>query len=204
MRFTLQAMLDYDNTLLDKITLPEGMDLDIMKDRILYKCGDLYPYIQVPEYLKGAFGRWFEGMNKNIYMMFRALNDDYSPTENTTWTDTTERNHTDKGNSSGNSNIVNTPDTTMSSTTGVNAFNSGTNTEREKSETRNTGTDTTKNNNSSLYNKEEKETTTQSRHGNIGVMTTAQIIQSELEMRKFNLYDEIVKLFEKEFMLQIY
>lgn len=41
-------------------------------------------------------------------------------------------------------------------------------------------------------------------HGNIGVTTTQQMIQSELELRKFNIYDYISGLFEQDLLLQIY
>lgn len=41
-------------------------------------------------------------------------------------------------------------------------------------------------------------------HGNIGVTTSQQMIQSELELRKFNIYDYIADLFAGEFLMRVY
>lgn len=41
-------------------------------------------------------------------------------------------------------------------------------------------------------------------HGNIGVTTSQQMIQSELELRKFDIYEEIAGRFEHEFLVQVY
>ena len=41
-------------------------------------------------------------------------------------------------------------------------------------------------------------------HGNIGVTTNAQMVMQELELRKFDIYTDIARRFEKEFLIQIY
>lgn len=41
-------------------------------------------------------------------------------------------------------------------------------------------------------------------HGNIGVTTNAQMVSQELELRKFDIYTDIARRFEKEFLIQIY
>ena len=41
-------------------------------------------------------------------------------------------------------------------------------------------------------------------HGNIGVTTSQQMITSELELRKFDIYEEIAARFEHEFLVQVY
>ncbi len=41
-------------------------------------------------------------------------------------------------------------------------------------------------------------------HGNIGVTTSQQMITSELELRKFDIYEEIAGRFEHEFLVQVY
>ena len=41
-------------------------------------------------------------------------------------------------------------------------------------------------------------------HGNIGVTTSQQMIEAELELRKFDLYTYIAALFEREFIVQVY
>lgn len=41
-------------------------------------------------------------------------------------------------------------------------------------------------------------------HGNIGVTTNQQMIQSELQLRQFDIYTDIARRFEKEFIVQVY
>ena len=41
-------------------------------------------------------------------------------------------------------------------------------------------------------------------HGNIGVTTAQQMINAELELRRFDIYTDIARRFEKEFLIQIY
>ena len=41
-------------------------------------------------------------------------------------------------------------------------------------------------------------------HGNIGVTTSQQMIQSEIELRQFDIYTDIARRFEYEFMVQVY
>lgn len=41
-------------------------------------------------------------------------------------------------------------------------------------------------------------------HGNIGVTTAQQMITAELELRKFDIYTDITRRFEKEFLIQVY
>lgn len=41
-------------------------------------------------------------------------------------------------------------------------------------------------------------------HGNIGVTTSQQMIESELELRKIDIYDDIAARFEREFLVQVY
>lgn len=41
-------------------------------------------------------------------------------------------------------------------------------------------------------------------HGNIGVTTSQQMIESEIELRKFNIYDYIADLFAAEFLVRVF
>lgn len=41
-------------------------------------------------------------------------------------------------------------------------------------------------------------------HGNIGVTTSQQMITSELELRRFDIYTDIAERFEHEFLVQVY
>lgn len=82
MRLTLYGMMQWDKTLLDNIVLPQGMSTDIMRDLIIERAGDLYPYYQIPEYFKRNSGNWFTRKLHNFEMMYNALMSDYNPIHN--------------------------------------------------------------------------------------------------------------------------
>lgn len=41
-------------------------------------------------------------------------------------------------------------------------------------------------------------------HGNIGITTSQQMIESEIELRKYDVYNDIAMRFEHEFLVQVY
>lgn len=49
-----------------------------------------------------------------------------------------------------------------------------------------------------------KDTVTMNRHGNIGVTSAMSLIWEEIELRKFDIYVDIAKRFEHEFLVQVY
>lgn len=160
MRMTLYGMLQYDPSIFDGVVVPDGIDPNIVKDDIIEKCGDLYPYYQVPPRVKLAITRFFAEYYHNFEMMYKALTNEYNPIENTDWTEHSERNITT--NDSGQDNRVieggstssdathnhsvtdfkSDPASYAESTVYTNAFNEGTGTERDRTKTTQGGEDT--------------------------------------------------------------
>lgn len=232
MRMTLYGMAQYDPTIFDGVVLPEGIDPNIVKDDIIEKCGDLYPYYQVPPRVKLAITRFFAEYYHNFEMMHKALTNEYNPIENTDWSENSQRkvNSKDSGadnrvieggtttNSSNTTDFESNPASYAESTVYTNAYNEGVGTERDRTKTQQggkdtsktsaSGTDTTANSSSDVLNYGKNNNTTDDfeirRHGNIGVQTTSQIINMELEMRRTNLYNTIVELFEDRICVQVY
>jgi hypothetical protein len=232
MRMTLYGMAQYDPTIFDGVILPEGIDPNIVKDDIIEKCGDLYPYYQVPPRVKLAITRFFAEYYHNFEMMYKALTNEYNPIENTDWSEKSQRKVNSKDNGTDNRVIeggvtTNTSNTTdfesnpasyAESTVYTNAYNEGVGTERDRTKTQQggkdtskttaSGSDTTANSSSDVLNYNKNNDTTDDfeirRHGNIGVQTTSQIINMELEMRRTNLYNTITDLFEDRICVQVY
>lgn len=232
MRMTLYGMTQYDPTIFDGVILPEGIDPNIVKDDIIEKCGDLYPYYQVPPKVKLAITRFFAEYYHNFEMMYLALTNEYNPIENTDWSEKSQRkvNSKDNGtdnrvieggtttNSSNTTDFESSPASYAESTVYTNAYNEGVGTERDRTKTQQGGKDTSKttangsdvtaNSSSDVLNYNKNNDTTDDfeirRHGNIGVQTTSQIINMELEMRRTNLYNTITDLFEDRICVQVY
>jgi hypothetical protein len=249
-------MLQYDPSIFDGVILPDGIDPNIVKDDIIEKCGDLYPYYQVPPRVKLAITRFFAEYYHNFEMMYKALTNEYNPIENTDWSENSQRkikskdNGTDNrvieggttastsnsqttNNSGTNTNVSDfesNPASYAESTVYTNAYNEGVGTERDRTKTQQGGQDKSKTTNtetlgtntvvsgsgsetqatssSDVLNYNKNNDTTDDfeirRHGNIGVQTTSQIINMELEMRRTNLYNTITDLFEDRICVQVY
>ena len=228
-RLTLWGIYQYDKTLFDNIVLPEGIDKDNLISDIMRNSGDLYPYHQVPEYLKRNITFWFSRRLFDFDRMYKSLRAEYSPIENYDRIEDIKREYKDSGtdtetltlgSSTTSSHTGTDTDTTQgggSNEKGVSAYNEDGYTNREKD------TETHNSNNTQTYNstvtntgsgsdktqtdygKQRTETETTRIHGNIGVTTSQQMIESEMELRaKYDIYKIISREFEREFLVQIY
>ena len=195
-RLTLYGMYQYNSILFNGLMLPAGMENKIMSELLLYHYGDLYPYIQVPDKLGNLISVWSASRLPQWQRAYDALFSAYNPIDNYNMHEEIDErpdiqriNHySDNSTSSGNSDTLRSgydsndyvPDSKMISSGSGN----------------NTG--------SSTISETGSRKTITNRSGNIGVTTTQQMINSELEIRKQNLYDQIMREFENEFMVQLY
>ena len=81
-RLTLNGMFQYDPTLFDGMILPEDYDRDALLAEIMTRCGQLYPYHQVPAILKSNIRLWFSRNFLQFDRIMEALNAEYNPVEN--------------------------------------------------------------------------------------------------------------------------
>ena len=264
-RITLWGFYQYDKTLFDNIILPDGIDKDNLVADIMRNSGDLYPYHQIPEYLKRNITFWFSRRLFDFDRMYKALRMEYSPIDNYNRIEDIKREYKDSGSDTetltlGSSTTSkhsgsDTETTTLGSSTtsshtgtdtentqgggsnekGVSAYNEDGYTNREKdTETHNSnntqtfnstvtntgsGSDTQEQRFDSTitntgsgsdmtqtdYGKQHTETENTHIHGNIGVTTTQEMIESEMSLRaKYDIYKIISREFEREFLVQIY
>ena len=202
---SLYGFYQYDNTIFDGVNLPSGMDKQTLIELIIEKSGMLYPFHQQPEFLKLNITSWFSRKYRSFDMMWKALNSEYNPIENydriEEWTDTPDVEYTKTG---GHSNTIHS-ENDITGTNNVSAFNDN-----------NMIPDTSGNSHSNADSREtftyntEKQAETGTRkhsgraHGNIGVTTSQQMIESELRLRLFDIYETIAQMFEKNFLIQVY
>lgn len=212
-RVTLWGFYQYDNTLFDDIVLPDGIDKDNLVSDIMRNSGDLYPYHQVPEYLKRNINYWFARRLFDFDRMYQALRAVYSPIENYDRKENIVRDYensgADKASTTLGSSTTSTNVGSNDNENKVSAYNESDYTNREKdtqsfnSTVTNTGsgTDTTQ----TEYGLKRKEVEDIRVHGNIGVTTSQQMIESEMSLRaKYDIYKIISREFEREFLVQIY
>ena len=192
-RMTLYGMYQYDPTLFDGVVLPDGMDKTLMVNQIIRQSGDLFPYYQVPPEVKSAITEWFTRRKNNFAKLWQGFTAEYNPIENyDRQEDSTETpNITHTLSNSGQDASTNEADVQ-----GYNGTDYVPNSRTKSSGTSSTnGTDT----------ESGTRTYTSRIHGNIGVTTSAQMLEGELTLRRsLDIYALIAEEFEKDNLIQVY
>ena len=213
-------------SLFDDISLPEGLDSLTLAERIFIRCGEFSVMHSDPYYFKWQIDNFFKIHLDTFTHWMEALEIEYNPLENYDRFEFWEDHGTSSGSldssTSGSSSSTNTNtaiDREVIGNSSVEnkkaAFNSSSYSNYEKSDT--TGTLSKENGvikdvaSGSYSDTVDQDSTgktdsahTGRIHGNIGVTTSQQMLQAELDIRKFNIFKEISNLFADEFCLQVY
>ena len=182
------------------LTLPEGLAKKTLTDNILLEGGEFEVLYSDPWALQNFISVWADREAATFQRWVDALAIEYAPLENydrhEDWTDTLD--------SDGTSRTTGTNDTSTSGTvtTDVSAYDSSSYQPKDKATSSETiDNDTTENNTSTLDN---EGIHTGRIHGNIGVTTSQQMLESELDLGYWNIYSRITDMFLKEFCIMIY
>ena len=203
-KVTLLAMNTFFNNaggdLFQGLTLPEGLAKNTLTNNILLQGGEFEVLYSDPFFFKNAISIWADREADTFKRWVDALAIEYAPLENydrhENWTDTLD--------SDGTSRTTGTNDTSTSGTvtTDVSAYDSTGYQPKEKVTTAETiDNDTTENNTSTLDNTGMHAGRI---HGNIGVTTSQQMLEAELDLGYWNIYSRITDMFLKEFCIMIY
>lgn len=220
-----ETWLQKDNkSLFDLFTLPEAIDKDECIDNIMLDCGEFEVLYSDPYFMRSAIGVWSKKHYRTFEKWAAALAIDYNPLENydriEEWTDKeNEKSDVDFGDKTKTTTDSTTDTSGKSEQNGntedlVSAFDSDSYQESEKHEIDtdeshedNVKSNTVLNNETTQNTKGNKDTegTHDGRiHGNIGVTTSQQMLQSELDIARFNLIQQITDLFATELCLLVY
>lgn len=191
-KITLIGWNNYDSDKLwSKFSVPdecEYIDKDILINIILMQCGEFETLYADIDFMSFAIGLWCEKWRWTMLKIDKALAIEYSPLENydrhEDWTDTGSRD---------TSGTVNQDNETENK---VSAYNESTYQPNTK-QTSDTDTTTT-------VNEEAASTHTGRVHGNIGVTTSQQMLQSELELATYNYYEQLADIFKTELCVFVY
>ena len=192
---TVEGLYNYKDTLFNEFIVPDGMDKQIAIDTICMRSREmevLYPNL---EFFAMRIGMWSRKHQYNWKKLYDTTLLEYNPIENydrmEEWNDT----DTESGSSSVTNKIINTGTVTEQNT----AFNAGL-----ADHAKEISDNDTTNNGSGTNKRDAKHTMSGRAHGNIGVTTSQQMIQSEREVAIFNIYDIIAESFVENFCLMVY
>lgn len=223
-----QYMIDTGDDLFRYLRLPEGIDKDTLTGNILLRGGEFEVVYSDPDFLQKSISIWSSKWYRTFDKWIKALNIEYSPLENydrmEEWTD--DRNKK-------NDNTIDTTDKREGSTTysdesseqvkdttktenEVSAYDSSSYQPHDKSDTdydsykSSTSVGDTKEDVSIKGNTKSNGTEDETSkhigriHGNIGVLTSQSMLESELQIAEWNIYEHITDIFLSEYVIPIY
>lgn len=79
---SLLGMLNYDSTVLDSLTYPEGLDGDVLKDNLIAETAELELLYSSPYVLKSLIGIWSRKQNPVWEKLYATTQFEYDPIEN--------------------------------------------------------------------------------------------------------------------------
>lgn len=195
-------------SLFDFMDIPEGIDKETLTNNILLQAAEFELLYSNPYSMRDYIKIWSKKHYRTFDKWIKLLNMDYNPIENydriEEWDE--KRKGTTKDNTTGKSDTrINTESTSVTDNK-YNTYDSDTLKERAQD------VNTSDSANSQIVNSSADSTSDHDDnlkhsgriHGNIGVMTTQQMAQSEIEYARFNIYDQITDLFMQEFCLMVY
>lgn len=189
MKMSLLALETYlkanDQSLFDSMNIPSEIDAGVLQNSILMRCGEFGVVYSDPEFMQTMINIWSNKWFDTFKKWAIALNKEYNPIENY------DRNE--------ESNRKNTGDVTThndgTTEDKVSAYNSDTYRENGK-----VITDA-----DSKVTNDLNEHFTSRIHGNIGVTTSQQMLESEINLRlNNNIYNMISDIFCREFCIMVY
>lgn len=230
-KLTLIGMNNYDNSLFDNLKF-KNVDHETMVNTILLNCGEFEVLYQNIETLKNMFTLFSNKWSRTVSKWVSALNTEYKPLENYDryenfgGSETELENGNETHLTNGNEMITNNGNTILSrsgtdnndSENKTSAFNANDYQPNEKTITQINYGSSDKNdvnlsqirtpNITEIRTPNIKRTRTPNLenhiHGNIGVTTSQQMLESELQLQYWNLYNKISNLFMKEFCIMVY
>lgn len=203
-KFTLigcyQFFHNAGDDLFKNLTLPEGISKDTLTSNILLQGGEFEVQNANPFFIQGSIGIWSQVWGATMQRWIDALSIDYAPLENYDrmehWTDEVDYQGAGQSASAGTVGSTQTVETTRS------AFDNSTYQPQEKVTTTD-DVDTTDRTSTNMTTDTDSEHNGRV-HGNIGVTTSQQMLNQELDLGYWNLYQRITQLFLREFCIPVY
>ena len=169
------AYEDYDPIFQD-LTLPDGINKDLFINSLLLDAGEFEVLYADPDFFRNAISIWGQKWYRTFDKWFSALNISYDPLNNYDRTEEWTTNTSSNSNSTSQSNRSSFDTQTLQPYSSVN--DSGTYGGNEIRSGR--------------------------AYGNIGVTTSQQMLEAELSLQEWNLYQHMIDLFKTELLIPIY
>ena len=205
-------MEDIHEPLFGLLSVPAEVDKNVLIKNILLRGGEFEVLYPDPYFMENMIEMWSKKWQHTMERWVKALSIDYEPLENydrkEDWTDSNNRSNTTERNenaiASDNSNSTGSGSTTNT----VSAYDATGYQAHDQDSSSSNGSNTA-NSATSAYGVTKDDASELNRrigraHGNIGVTTSQQMLEAELDISRWNIYEEITDLFLNEFVIYIY
>lgn len=169
------AYEDSDSIFAD-LTLPIGIDKDLFINSLLLDAGEFEVLYADPDFFKNAVSIWGRKWYRTFQKWYEALSVSYDPLNNYDRTETWTTDTDSASNSTSTANRSSYDSASLQPYTSMN--DSGT--------------------------FDGREVRTGRAYGNIGVTTSQQMLEAELSLQEWNLYQHMIDLFKTELLIPIY
>lgn len=193
---TMIGMYKWNPELFSYFSIPSGLDRDVAINCVLTRAGGfevLYPDF---DFMQEMIGLISKKWSRTFQKWYDALQLEYNPIENydrhEDWTDTDSR----KTDSTSSDNSQATSQTDTAVTTYDSDSYHPDNQSKSSQSASSGGKDSTTDNGTSNH--------TGHTHGNIGVTTSQQMLEAELNLQEWNLYEHIADIFVRELCIPVY
>ena len=205
----LENYLNPEHSVFEAAEFPEGINLEALKGAIYLRCQEFELLYSDPDFMIAAVKLWAMKHYWTFDKWVKLLAKEYDPLYNKDYYEDITDTHEGTSTASGNTSTNDSGNTSASSTNkhSEKAYNTGSGyNEIEKDEmsssgsTRNNSTGTFGNRNDDSYENGRK----YHGYGNIGITSAQELFLKEVDVARFNLYQQIADLFCNEFCLMVY
>lgn len=193
----LATIYNFDPSIFDGVEFPSNISVQDFVDSLLMQCGEMPVLYSSPPLLKSLIRVWSKISQYTWAHLVATLTAEYNPIENydrmEEWSDS----------SINNSRYTSSTNNTSSGSTKEQVYgynNLTTPADNSASNSASTSADTSDSTGQGTISGSRKGRA----HGNIGVTTTQEMLESERRVAMFNFYDAVIKDFQKRFLIWVY
>lgn len=207
-KVTLLGLYHFNEDLFSQLKIPDGMDGDVLRLTILDKGADFEVIYPDPFFTENMIGLISRKWARTFQKWYDALQLEYDPIENYNryehWTDDGTDTGTLNTDTSGTSEEQTSG--TGQTDTYVSTYDSDALHQNNESKSTQSATSSGKDTGNTLETKNYANTGVHDGriHGNIGVTTSQQMLEEELKIAGWNLYEHIATVFIQELCIMVY
>ena len=193
----LATIYNFDPSIFDGVKFPSNISVQDFVDSLLMQCGEMPVLYSSPPLLKSLIRVWSNVSQYTWNRLAATLTAEYNPIENY------DRMEEWQDSSINNSRYTNSTNNTTNGSTkeqvyGYNNLNTPADNSASTSASTSADTSDSAGNTTSTGSRKGRA------HGNIGVTTTQEMLESERQVAMFNFYDAVIRDFQKRFLIWVY